>query len=129
MAPGARVTLPPVREGTRRSLYVHRGQGATIGGRALADMQRAIVEDRGELVVEAGAAETELLLLQARPIAEPVAKRGPFVMNTHDEIRQAYDDYQRTQFGGWPWGDNGPVHAGTKGRFARLIDGSLDEPT
>jgi hypothetical protein len=69
------------------------------------------------------------LLLQGRPIDKPVAKRGPFVMNSQKEIRQAYADYRRTQFGGWPWADGGPVHDGTKGRFARHINGRFDEPT
>jgi hypothetical protein len=49
-------------------------------------------------------------------------------MNSQPEIRQAYADYRRTQFGGWPWDDDGPVHSRDKGRFARHIDGSFEEP-
>ena len=129
MEPGARFEMPAVQAGTVRSLYVHRGAGVEIAGRDIANRQRAEVEDAGKLPLVAGSEEAEILLLQARPIGEPVAKRGPFVMNTQDEIRQAYADYQQTQFGGWPWDRNDPVHARTNGRFARHIDGRHDEPT
>jgi hypothetical protein len=67
------------------------------------------------------------LLLQARPIGEPVAQYGPFVMNTRAEIQQAFEDYQRTGFGGWPWGDSAPVHAQAEGRFARHADGRVEQ--
>jgi len=63
-------------------------------------------------------APTELLMLQGKPIAEPVSKYGPFVMNTRQEIEQAFQDYQRTKFGGWPWPKDDHVFPQTKGRFA-----------
>ena len=43
-------------------------------------------------------------------------------------LQQAFMDYQRTGFGGWPWQDDAPVHARPKGRFAVHADGRLDEP-
>jgi hypothetical protein len=44
-------------------------------------------------------------------------------MNSPDEIRQAIRDYQRTQFGGWPWPTDDPVHPRDAGRFAIHADG------
>ena len=74
----------------------------------------------------AGMDDVELLLLQGRPIGEPVVAHGPFVMNTRAEIQQAIADYQRTQFGGWPWPSDDPVHPRTEGRFARHADGRVE---
>ena len=44
------------------------------------------------------------------------------------EIRQAYYDYQNTQFGGWIWGKDDPVHGKEYKRFAKLIDGREEKP-
>jgi hypothetical protein len=69
----------------------------------------------------------ELLLLQGMPIGDPVAQYGPFVMNTPREIEQAIVDYRRTQYGGWPWASEGPVHPRDAGRFAVHADGRREE--
>ena len=49
-------------------------------------------------------------------------------MNTRAEIQQAFADYQRTGFGGWPWPSDGPVHPRDEGRFARHADGRVEQP-
>jgi len=124
MDPGARWTLPTTAGGqTQRSLYFFKGEQVEIDGELL--MQHAALELVGRAVtlVNCGAIDAEFLLLQGKPIGEPVAQYGPFVMNTQAEIRQTVADYQRTQFGGWPWPDSGPVHGREPARFARYPDG------
>ena len=129
MAPGARWTLPPAASAaTRRHLYFFKGASVDIARHPV--QQHGAIELRGDASVELinGASESEFLLLQGRPIGEPVAQHGPFVMNTRAEIMQAFADYQRTQFGGWPWPDNAPVHGRDPARFARHPDGREEQP-
>ena len=124
----ARWTLPAASHAaTRRNLYVFRGAGITVDGKAVPN--GSVVELRATAAVDiVNAGEpAELLMLQARPIGQPVAQYGPFVMNTRQEIQQAFSDYQRTQFGGWPWDSQAPVHARERGRFARHADGREEE--
>ena len=127
MAPGARWTLPAAAgENTRRMLYFFKGASVSIDGQ-IAD-QHAAIELRATQPVELinGAEPSEFLLLQGRPIGEPVAQYGPFVMNTQAELQQAFDDYRRTEFGGWPWPDNAPVHGAERVRFAKHADGRVE---
>jgi redox-sensitive bicupin YhaK (pirin superfamily) len=128
MEPHARFTLPRASAGVSRSVYFFRGTELGIGGRGLAAHARVILDAEADPELAAGADGAELLLLQGRPIGEPVVQYGPFVMNTDAEIEQAMRDYQRTRFGGWPWPGDGPVHARERGRFARHADGRVEEP-
>ncbi len=126
MQPGAEWTLPAGPSNVNRTLYFFRGaleiEGASI------PLERAVqIEPNVPAKLRAGDVETEVLMLQGRPIGEPVAHHGPFVMNTHAELQDAMRDYQRTQFGGWPWPANAPVHPRDKGRFAIHADGTQED--
>jgi hypothetical protein len=79
--------------------------------------------------LENGASEGEILMLQGRPIGEPVVQSGPFVMNTRAEIQRAYADFRSTRFGGWPWQSDDPVHGAEPARFARHADGRTETAT
>ncbi|MET0794965.1 MAG: pirin family protein [Polyangiaceae bacterium] len=74
--------------------YVLEGAVQLGAARTEARSGQIAVFGPGEVVVARSAAGSRLLLVAGRKIGEPVARRGPFVMNTQAELEQAYDDYQ-----------------------------------
>jgi redox-sensitive bicupin YhaK (pirin superfamily) len=100
LAPGARIEQPVPHE-QNALIYVFRGT-AQIAGREVRAGQAALLGsgDRVELGLDDTASESaELLLLSGKPLNEPVARYGPFVMNTPEQIEQAFRDYQSGRFG------------------------------
>ena len=119
MAPGAKWRLPPAAgKGTRRQLFFFGGSTLTIDGASIGVGNSVEVDCSTAVELANGSTEAEILLLQGRPLAEPIVQHGPFVMNSLDEIRQAYADYRETRFGRWAWPTNDPNHGSVKGRFA-----------
>ena len=121
--------MPPARgDDTVRVLYVYDGEVHVDGQRITAPTAVVLRADRS-VTIEADDGPAECLLLQGRPIGEPVEKYGPFVMNDRAGIEQAFEDYRRTGFGGWPWPSDDPVHSREARRFARHADGRVETRT
>ncbi len=127
LEPGALWTVPPARGAdTRRTLHQFAGAGLTVANRRVPGPAAVQVQAGQAVTLEANNGPAEILLLQGRPINEPVAQHGPFVMTTRAELEQAFADYRRTQFGGWPFPVSSPVHPREEGRFARHADGRVE---
>lgn len=128
LEPGARLVLPAASPDARRALYLTTGRTLTVDGHAF--HQSSVVEVRADAqasLLNHGTEVIEVLMLQGKPIGEPVVARGPFVANTQQELMQAIQDYQRTEFGGWPWPSPEHTH-GRLGRFAQHPDGRVEKP-
>lgn len=125
LQPGARYVLPGAKGGSQinRTLYFVEGRSITVGGKAITSHSVVTVNaDKDVEIVNSSsggsALPADVLVLQGKPIPEPVAQHGPFVMNTTAEIQQAFADYRKTEFGGWPWDSHAVIFPRDKGRFA-----------
>ncbi len=123
MEPGAKWKIPTASGEVRRAIYFHKGSAIKVSGRQVSSAKSVILHADMEVVIENGPDESHILLLQGRPIDEPIVQYGPFVMNTREEIQQAFDDYNQTEFGGWPWPRPDQAHGPNRGRFAKYTDG------
>ncbi len=82
-------------------VYAFEGQvvlGSDDDARPLAAQEMAVLGGGDVLSLRAGAQGARLILVAGRPLREPVARHGPFVMNTRQEIMQAFVDYQEGRF-------------------------------
>ncbi len=128
MDAGSSYVLPASAAGVNRVAYFFQGSNLQISGQLIPAKQAILLRADMDVRFEAGPETCEILILEGRPIGEPVAQYGPFVMNTEAEIQQAFQDYRSTSFGGWPWESDAPVHDRAQGRFARHADGRMEKP-
>ena len=122
--PNAEFSLPPATDKINRTLYVYEGSSLNVAKTDIPGYHAALVASHQAIPIKNGPEQSRILVLQGKPIAEPVVQYGPFVMNTQNEIQQAFEDYRNTRFGGWPWDRSDPVHPSSQGRFARYADGT-----
>jgi len=117
-------------------LFFYSGSAVSVGAFRVESGSAVELDCSAPLALVNGSLESDFLLLQGRPLDEPVVQHGPFVMNTLDEIRDAYADYRSTGFGTWPWPTPDPNHGPRQGaicdvRSAARIAGTVTccEPT
>ena len=93
-------TVLPLPDGYTVALVVLQGT-VRVNDAQTANVDEVVVfgQDRGDVAI-AASTEAKVLLLSGEPLNEPIVGHGPFVMNTNDEIRQAFVDFQRGQLGG-----------------------------
>jgi redox-sensitive bicupin YhaK (pirin superfamily) len=96
VAPGGTVEVP-LPAGHAGFLYVFEG-AANAGGTNIPKGEIGVLSDGGGLRVSAAGQEARFLVVAGKPLREPIAKYGPFVMNTPDEIRRAIQDYRSGRF-------------------------------
>lgn len=123
MDAGAQWKLPAASQLAKRSLYFYRGSSLSVDNTQVSSSQAIEIKPDKELLIENGNSESFMLILQGKPINEKVVQYGPFVMNSETEIQQAFNDYRRTEFGGWPWPRRDQVHPRNMGRFAKYDTG------
>jgi hypothetical protein len=123
---GASWTVPGHAPDLNRMLHFFEGDSVDISGRGVeAGTGVKLASDVDAVITNLGG-PAEFLMLQGKPIGAPVFQLGPFVMNTPEELQEAFADYRRTGFGGWPWSVPDPVHARTEGRFALHANGVVE---
>ncbi|MBI1221499.1 MAG: pirin family protein [Bacteroidetes bacterium] len=127
MEPGANLSFSAVDSAVNRCLYFYEGDKVFMNEIEVQAMHSMRMDSDKNFELVNGNETASFLYLQGKPISEPVAQYGPFVMNTQDEIRQAFYEYQRTHFGGWPWPKHDNIHPVEKGRFAIHAGGLVEE--
>lgn len=128
MEAGASLTLPSVPSPASRYCYFYSGSAIVTDGTVIESGNSFELKNDRDIVITNSDKTGYLIILQGNPLNEPVVQYGPFVMNTEDEIKQAFADYRRNQFGGWPWSAPDEVNPRNKGRFALYADGTEENP-
>jgi hypothetical protein len=97
LQPGATldVALPP---GHHAFAYVFEGESALVGGEVLQRSELGVLSEGERVSLAGGAQASRLLLVAGRPLKESVARYGPFVMNTPEQIQQAFADFRAGTF-------------------------------
>jgi redox-sensitive bicupin YhaK (pirin superfamily) len=133
LSANSQIPLTPTKESTNRTIYYidpnyvtgdnkkHEFSTLLINNESLEVNNYATLSAANETILKnSWNVEIQVLVLEGKPIDEPVVQHGPFVMNTQAEIQQTFEEYRKTRFGGWPWKVDAVVFPSEKGRFLDL---------
>lgn len=122
MEANANWKLPATSGEVNRALYFYKGDTINLENQSINSNYLIELNPNEEIEIINGKKDSYFLMLQGKPIGEPVVQYGPFVMNTQSEIEEAFLDFKETEFGGCPWSKQEQVHHRDKGRFALHAD-------
>ena len=127
LPPETELTIPAATTTATRFAYFYQGKSLNIDGTELKQKDLAELKADADIHLKAGLLEARILWLEGEPIGAPVAMRGPFVLNTNEELDIAFKHYRETQFGEWPWPSHAPVFTRDQPRFATYNGGENKE--
>ena len=113
---GKELIIPAFPEDAPVQLFVRSGKLA-IDGNEISE-QSLLIYTSDEVSHFEVIEEVDFMVFIGKEIKEEVFAYGPFVMTTREEVIQAYNDFERTEFGGWPWKESAPSIPNTEGRFS-----------
>ncbi|NHB58491.1 pirin family protein [Acinetobacter sp. 194] len=123
MQPNAELDIPATTATSTRFAYYYEGPDMQIAGQNIPFKHLVELKPDEVIHLKNGEFESRILWLEGEPIGAPVAMRGPFVLNSDDELNHAFARYRQTHFGPWPWPSPAPVFKREQPRFASYKKG------
>lgn len=124
---GAVLNIPATTATSTRFCYFYQGSSLNVSRETVEFKHLLELKPDSEIQLQASDSEARILWLEGEPIGAPVAMRGPFVLNSQQELDIAFKRYRETQFGGWPWPSPAPVFEKSQPRFATYNGGEHKE--
>lgn len=127
LEPHAELTIPASSATATRFAYFYQGNKLWIEAQAIQFKHLVELKPDQAIQLKAGGLEARILWLEGEPIAKPVAMRGSFVLNTPQELNDAFKCYRETHLGDWPWDSAALVFKRTQPRFTSYEGGKREE--
>lgn len=127
LAPEAELTIPAITTTSNRFCYFYEGKTLDVEDQTIDFKHLVELKPDADIHLKSGLLESRILWLEGEPINAPVAMRGPFVLNSNEELDAAFRRYRETHFGEWPWPSPAPVFEKAQPRFATYNGGERKE--